>query len=77
MNKPIWSTQRINSELAAEIEHLQALLAEQTSEIRSLQSQLAKTAKDRTRFRDRSEELRAELAKFVRPDNPVLRRRKK
>ncbi len=77
MNKPIWSTQRINSELAAEIEHLQALLAEQASEIKSLQSQLAKTAKDRTRYRDRSEELRTELAKFVRADNQVLRGRKK
>jgi len=63
--------------MAREIEHLQALLAEQTSEIKSLQSQLATTAKDRTRFRDRSEELRAELAKYVRPDNPVLRGRKK
>jgi len=65
------------TDMAKEIEHLQALLAEQTSEIKSLQSQLAKTAKDRTRFRDRSEELRAELAKFVRPDNPVLRGKKK
>jgi septal ring factor EnvC (AmiA/AmiB activator) len=65
------------TDMAREIEHLQSLLAEQTSEIKSLQSQLAKTAKDRTRFRDRSEELRAELAKFVRADNPVLRGRKK
>ena len=65
------------TDMAREIEHLQALLAEQTSEIKSLQSQLAKTAKDRTRFRDRSEELRAELAKFARADNPVLRGRKK
>ena len=65
------------TDMAREIEHLQALLAEQTSEIKSLQSQLAKTAKDRTRFRDRSEELRTELAKFVRADNPVLRGRKK
>lgn len=65
------------TDMAKEIEHLQALLAEQTSEIKSLQSQLAKTAKDRTRFKDRSEELRAELAKYVRPDNPVLRGRKK
>jgi septal ring factor EnvC (AmiA/AmiB activator) len=65
------------TDMAREIEHLQALLAEQTSEIKSLQSQLAKTAKDRTRFRDRSEELRAELAKYVRPDNLVLRGRKK
>jgi len=63
--------------MAREIEHLQALLAEQTSEIKSLQSQLAKTAKDRTRFRDRSEELRTELAKYVRPDNLVLRGKKK
>ncbi len=65
------------TEAAREIEHLQALLAEQTSEIKSLQSQLAKTAKDRTRYRDRCEELRTELAKYVRPDNPVLRGRKK
>jgi septal ring factor EnvC (AmiA/AmiB activator) len=65
------------TDMAREIEHLQALLAEQTSEIKSLQSQLAKTAKDRTRFRDRSEELRTELARFVRPDNPVLRGKKK
>jgi hypothetical protein len=65
------------TDMAREIEHLQALLAEQTSEIKSLQSQLAKTSKDRTRFRDRSEELRAELAKYVRPDNPVLRGKKK
>jgi septal ring factor EnvC (AmiA/AmiB activator) len=63
--------------MAREIEHLQALLAEQTSEIKSLQSQLAKTAKDRTRFRDQSEELRTELAKYVRADNPVLRGKKK
>jgi septal ring factor EnvC (AmiA/AmiB activator) len=63
--------------MAREIEHLQAMLAEQTSEIKSLQSQLAKTAKDRTRFRDRSEELRAELAKYVRSDNLVLRGKKK
>jgi hypothetical protein len=33
------------TEAAREIEHLQALLAEQTSEIKSLQSQLAKTVK--------------------------------
>jgi septal ring factor EnvC (AmiA/AmiB activator) len=65
------------TEAAREIEHLQALLAEQDAEIRSLQKQLAKTAKDRTRHRDRSEELRAELAKYVRADNPVLRGRKK
>jgi septal ring factor EnvC (AmiA/AmiB activator) len=65
------------TDMAREIEHLQALLAEQTSEIKSLQSQLAKAAKDRTRFRDRSEELRAELAKFVRADNLVLRGKKK
>lgn len=64
-------------EAAREIEHLQALLAEQDAEIRSLQRQLSKTAKDRTRFRDRSEELRTELAKYVRADNPVLRGRKK
>jgi septal ring factor EnvC (AmiA/AmiB activator) len=63
--------------MAREIEHLQALLAEQTSEIKSLQLQLAKTAKDRTRFRDRSEELRTELAKYVRADNLVLRGKKK
>jgi septal ring factor EnvC (AmiA/AmiB activator) len=63
--------------MAREIEHLQALLAEQTSEIKSLQSQLAKTAKDRTRHRDRSEELRTKLAKYVRADNPVLRGKKK
>jgi septal ring factor EnvC (AmiA/AmiB activator) len=73
MSKPTW----IASKLLEEIEHLQALLAEQTSEIKSLQSQLAKTAKDRTRFRDRSEELRAELAKYVRADNLVLRGKKK
>jgi septal ring factor EnvC (AmiA/AmiB activator) len=65
------------TEMAREIEHLQALLAEQTSEIKSLQSQLSKTAKDRTRFRDRSEELRTELAKYVRADNSVLRGKKK
>ena len=65
------------TDMAREIEHLQALLAEQASEIKSLQSQLAKTAKDRTRFRDRSEELRTELAKFVRADNPVLGGKKK
>lgn len=65
------------TEAAREIEHLQSLLSEQDAEIRSLQKQLAKTAKDRTRHRDRSEELRAELAKYVRADNPVLRGRKK
>jgi len=65
------------TDMALEIEHLQALLAEQTSEIKSLQSQLAKTAKDRTRYRDRCEELRTELAKYVRADNPVLRGKKK
>jgi septal ring factor EnvC (AmiA/AmiB activator) len=65
------------TDMAREIEHLQALLAEQTSEIKSLQSQLAKAVKDRTRFRDRSEELRAELAKYVRPDNLILRGKKK
>ena len=65
------------TEAAREIEHLQALLAEQDAEIRSLQKQLSKTAKDRTRYRDRSEELRTELAKYVRADNPVLRGRKK
>jgi septal ring factor EnvC (AmiA/AmiB activator) len=64
-------------DMAREIEHLQALLAEQASEIKSLQSRLTKTAKDRTRHRDRSEELRAELAKFVRADNLVLRGKKK
>jgi len=67
----------IANKLLEEIEHLQALLAEQTSEIKSLQSQLAKTAKDRTRYRDRCEELRTELAKFARADNPVLRGKKK
>ena len=65
------------TEAAREIEHLQSLLAEQDAEIRSLQKQLSKTAKDRTRYRDRSEELREELAKYVRADNPVLRGRKK
>ena len=65
------------TDMAREIEHLQALLAEQDAEIRSLQRQLSKTAKDRTRYRDRSEELRTELAKYVRADNPVLRGRKK
>lgn len=65
------------TDMAKEIEHLQALLAEQTSEIKSLQLQLAKTAKDRTRYRDRCEELRTELAKYVRADNPVLRGKKK
>ncbi len=65
------------TEAAREIEHLQALLAEQDAEIRSLQKQLSKTAKDRTRYRDRSEELRTELAKYVRADNEVLRGRKK
>jgi septal ring factor EnvC (AmiA/AmiB activator) len=65
------------TDMAREIEHLQALLAEQDAEIRSLQKQLAKTAKDRTRYRDRCEELRAELAKYVRPDNLVLRGKKK
>jgi len=65
------------TEAAREIEHLQALLTEQDTEIRSLQKQLSKTAKDRTRYRDRCEELRTELAKYVRADNPVLRGRKK
>ncbi len=65
------------TEAAREIEHLQALLAEQDAEVRSLQKQLSKTAKDRTRYRDRCEELRTELAKYVRADNPVLRGRKK
>jgi septal ring factor EnvC (AmiA/AmiB activator) len=65
------------TEAAREIEHLQALLAEQDAEIRSLQKQLSKTAKDRTRYRDRCEELRTELAKYVRADNLVLRGRKK
>lgn len=65
------------ADMAREIEHLQALLAEQDAEIRSLQRQLSKTAKDRTRYRDRCEELRTELAKYVRADNPVLRGRKK
>jgi len=65
------------TDMAREIEHLQALLAEQDAEIRSLQKQLSKTAKDRTRYRDRSEELRTELAKYVRADNPVLRGKKK
>jgi septal ring factor EnvC (AmiA/AmiB activator) len=65
------------TEAAREIEHLQSLLSEQDAEIRSLQKQLSKTAKDRTRYRDRSEELREELAKYVRADNPVLRGRKK
>jgi len=73
MSKPTW----IASKLLAEIEHLQALLAEQDAEIRSLQKQLSKTAKDRTRYRDRCEELRTELAKYVRADNEVLRGRKK
>jgi septal ring factor EnvC (AmiA/AmiB activator) len=73
MSEPTW----IASKLLAEIEHLQALLAEQDAEIRSLQKQLAKTAKDRTRYRDRCEELRTELAKYVRADNQVLRGKKK
>jgi predicted nucleic acid-binding Zn-ribbon protein len=67
----------IASKLLEEIEHLQALLAEQDAEIRSLQKQLAKTAKDRTRHRDRSEELRTELAKYVRADSQVLRGKRK
>jgi septal ring factor EnvC (AmiA/AmiB activator) len=65
------------TEATREIEHLQDLLAEQDAEIRSLQKQLSKTAKDRTRYRDRCEELREELAKYVRADNPVLRGKKK
>lgn len=69
--------QKLLTDLAREVEHLQAMVDEQSQEIRSLQSELSKTAKDRTRYRDRCEELRSELAKYVRADNPVLRGKKK
>jgi len=73
MSKPTW----IASKLLEEIEHLQALLESQAKQIQNLQ-RLLKESGDRVDTHvKRNFELRAELAKYVRADNPVLRGKKK
>jgi hypothetical protein len=60
-----------------ELEHLQALLESQAKQIQDLQ-RLLKESGDRVDTHvKRNFELRTELAKYVRADNPVLRGRKK
>jgi hypothetical protein len=59
------------------LEHLRVLLESQAKQIDNLQ-RLAKDHEGRLeRLVNRNFELRAELAKFVRADNPVLRGKKK
>ena len=60
-----------------DLEHLRALLESQAKQIENLQ-RLAKDHECRLeRLIGRNLELRTELAKYVRADNPVLRGRKK
>lgn len=60
-----------------DFEHLRALLESQAKQIENLQ-RLAKDHEGRLeRLVNRNFELRAELAKYVRADNPVLRGKKK
>jgi hypothetical protein len=60
-----------------DLEHLRAVLESQAKQIENLQ-RLAKDHEGRLeRLISRNFELRAELAKYVRPDNLVLRGKKK
>jgi ABC-type transporter Mla subunit MlaD len=60
-----------------DLEHLRAVLESQAKQIENLQ-RLAKDHERRLeRLINRNFELRTELAKFVRADNPVLRGKKK
>jgi len=60
-----------------DLEHLRVLLESQAKQIDNLQ-RLAKDHEGRLeRLVNRNFELRSELAKFVRADNPVLRGKKK
>lgn len=56
-----------------DLEHLRALLESQAKQIDNLQRLLRESGDRVDRHIRRSFELRAELAKFVRADNPVLR----
>jgi hypothetical protein len=60
-----------------DLEHLRALLESQAKQIEYMQKLLKESGDRIDRHVRRNFELRAELAKFVRADNPVLRGRKK
>ena len=60
-----------------DLEHLRALLESQAKQIQNLQRLLKESGDRVDRHVRRNFELRAELAKYVRPDNPVLRGKKK
>ena len=60
-----------------DLEHLRALLESQAKQIQNLQRLLKESGDRVDRHVKRNFELRAELAKYVRPDNPVLRGKKK
>ena len=60
-----------------DLEHLRALLDSQAKQIENLQRLLKESGDRVDRHIRRNFELRAELAKFVRADNPVLRGKKK
>ena len=60
-----------------DLEHLRALLDSQAKQIENLQRLLKESGDRVDRHVRRNFELRAELAKYVRTDNPVLRGKKK
>jgi hypothetical protein len=60
-----------------DLEHLRALLESQAKQIENLKRLLKESGDRVDRHVRRNFELRAELAKFVRADNPVLRGKKK
>ena len=60
-----------------DLEHLRALLESQAKQIENLQRLLKESGDRVDRHIRRNFELRAELAKYVRPDNLVLRGKKK
>jgi hypothetical protein len=60
-----------------DLEHLRVLLESQAKQIENLKRLLKESGDRVDRHVRRNFELRAELAKYVRPDNPVLRGKKK
>lgn len=60
-----------------DLEHLRAVLESQAKQIENMQRLVRDHGNRLERLIGRNLELRAELAKYVRADNPVLRGRKK